>query len=106
MSPVNAPIICRACGDSFTARFRKGRTRPEVCPACAREWLGQKQRGIAPVHALAGKQRKALERARLLLQAAFGAITDRDVAVFERGRKFGYLSGYNAAYRKPIERTS
>lgn len=99
MNKVIVPVVCPVCGDAFTPRPRADRKPSEACPGCARRWEGRKRRGIVPTQLVEAKRRKADERAQQALEDAFGALTDREVAIYESGQRRGYDRGYQKGYQ-------
>jgi hypothetical protein len=98
------PRPCPICGDPFTPD-RRQLTTPRLSPpccsrACLAQWQGQLKRGRPLVQALRARKRLAKQRAEAAAQAKFGALTSREVALFNYAAEIGYDRGYNAAYHK------
>lgn len=88
-----APRLCAYCHEPFTPT----RVAQRYCPRparCANFGAARRLKGVVPVQAVAAKQR----RDQALVQAAclqiFGALTDREQAIY----RFAYQRGYDKGY--------
>lgn len=86
------PKVCAYCREPFTPKQPKQR---HCNTRCARKRVGERMRGQPLIAALRAKQAKKIARAHEAIQA----LTD-PIAIYERGRRDGYMEGYNAAYYK------
>lgn len=104
MSKVLPTRVCPKCGDDFTPIPRpgyRGGTLPEACPGCIRAFNWDKHRDahLAGLKAAsAAKKVKARQRVEAQLRQQFGAISERDAAIYAFGVAVGYARGYDAAY--------
>lgn len=100
MTLVIASIPCPVCQEPFTPVPNRRGKITEACPAHIRKFNARHLVGIVPAAATAGKQRKAQARAMQFLRQVYGAVSDRELAIFERGRRMGYTQGYNKMYAR------
>lgn len=92
-----APRICGYCHEPFTPR---GATQ-RFCPKpfrCAYQWQSRERKGIAPLAAIAGKRIRDRRVVQARIQSCFGDLSDRELAIYQRGHRDGYDAGFNTAY--------
>jgi hypothetical protein len=101
MSKVLPTLRCPECRDSFTPIPRRDGSLPSACKGCIRVFNWKQHRELfraALKKGSAEKKRRARARVEAQLHAMFGAISERDAALYAYGLSLGYARGYDAAY--------
>jgi hypothetical protein len=89
------------CREEFTRIPRQDGTLPPACKEHVRVYLGRQRRGLftaAMQRGIATKKAQARQQLKQRLQQEFGAITDREAALFAKGVSVGYKRGFDTGY--------
>jgi hypothetical protein len=92
-----APRLCGWCHEPFTPR----KADQKFCPRpnrCASQSLGQRLRGIAPEAAIAARKVAHGTHLRERVAETFGALSDRELKIYQHGHRDGYNDAYNQCY--------
>lgn len=103
MSKVLPTRLCPKCREAFTPIPRKDGTLPDACKDCIRSfnWDQHRETFLKGLKAAtAAKKLAARRRIEAQLVSQFGAISDREAALYAFAVGLGYTRGYDAGYHQ------